>query len=47
MITELYEYDSDRMEKENIAEKKQNEIEQVILPLWRRGATFGAVSKNE
>ena len=47
VITELYEYDSDRMEKENIAEKKQNEIEQVILPLWRRGATFGAVSKNE
>lgn len=38
-ITELYEYDGDRLEKENIAEKEPDVVRQ-LMPLLEKGITF-------
>lgn len=38
-ITELYEYEKDRVERKNIAEENKDVVER-LLPLWQKGVTF-------
>lgn len=39
VITELYQYDDERIEQKNIAKEKPD-IVQKLLPLWEKGKTF-------
>lgn len=39
IITELYRYDDDRIEKKNIADENPDVVEN-LLPIWKKGKTF-------